>query len=103
MGAKVNPSTNGNSTSSSTLPIDSESAAAGGAVQACSEQRQDEVLQQQVLMVQDLLAAAQAFELHDCWQWKPLLDGKEVGLHNFASHHMTPVHFDLCAAIMVST
>jgi hypothetical protein len=32
----------------------------------------------QVGMVKDLLAAAAAFGLEDCWQWKPLLDGKEV-------------------------
>ena len=26
-----------------------------------------------------LLAAAEAFGLQDCWQWKPLVDGKQVG------------------------
>lgn len=25
-----------------------------------------------------LLAAAEAFGLQDCWQWKPLMDGKQV-------------------------
>jgi hypothetical protein len=35
-------------------------------------------LQQQVDAVQGLLAAAAGFGLEDCWQWKPLLDGKQV-------------------------
>jgi hypothetical protein len=26
-----------------------------------------------------LLSAAAAFELEDSWQWKPLMDGKQVG------------------------
>lgn len=29
-------------------------------------------------MAQELLAAVEAFQLKDCWQWKPLLDGKQV-------------------------
>ena len=28
--------------------------------------------------VKEIVAAAHAFGLEDCWQWKPLLDGKEV-------------------------
>ncbi|KAI8462676.1 MAG: hypothetical protein J3K34DRAFT_527577 [Monoraphidium minutum] len=32
----------------------------------------------QVGAVKELLAAAEAFGLADCWQWKPLLDGKEA-------------------------
>jgi hypothetical protein len=33
----------------------------------------------QVGAAQELLAAVKGFGLEDCWQWKPLLDGKEVG------------------------
>jgi hypothetical protein len=36
------------------------------------------VLQQQEAAVQLLLSAAKGFGLEDCWQWKPLLDGKQV-------------------------
>jgi len=32
----------------------------------------------QVEIVNDLFAAVHAFGLQDCWQWKPLLDGKEA-------------------------
>lgn len=35
-------------------------------------------LKQQVDAVHALLAAAAGFGLEDCWQWKPLLDGKQV-------------------------
>lgn len=41
------------------------------------EQRQQ--LLQHVDTVQALLSAATGFGLEDCWQWKPLLDGKQVG------------------------
>lgn len=34
----------------------------------------------QVGVVRELLAAVHGFGLQDCWQWKPLLDGKEVSL-----------------------
>jgi hypothetical protein len=34
----------------------------------------------QVGTVNELLAAVHAFGLQDCWQWKPLLDGKEVSM-----------------------
>jgi hypothetical protein len=57
-------------------PAAATEAAAGG------EQRAEEQLQQQVNAVQNLLAAAAGFGLDDCWQWKPLLDGKQVsGVH----------------------
>jgi hypothetical protein len=36
-------------------------------------------MQQQADAVQGLFAAAAGFGLEDCWQWKPLLDGKQVG------------------------
>jgi hypothetical protein len=36
------------------------------------------LVQQQVGVVRSLLAAAAGFGLEDCWQWKPLLDGKQV-------------------------
>ena len=29
-------------------------------------------------MAQELLAAIEAFQLSDCWEWKALLDGKKV-------------------------
>jgi len=35
-------------------------------------------LQQQQAAAQLLLSAASGFGLDDCWQWKPLLGGKEV-------------------------
>lgn len=41
-------------------------------------------LQQQVDTVQGLLAAAAGFGLEDCWQWKPLLDGKQVSRDTLA-------------------
>lgn len=37
-----------------------------------------EQVQQQKAAVQLLLSAATGFGLQDCWQWKPLLDGKQV-------------------------
>jgi hypothetical protein len=50
-------------------------AAAGGSVGSRNAEGQ---VQQQVDAVQGLLAAAAGFGLEDCWQWKPLLDGKQV-------------------------
>jgi hypothetical protein len=38
-------------------------------------------VQQQKAAVQLLLSAATGFGLQDCWQWKPLLDGKQVCAH----------------------
>lgn len=37
--------------------------------------------EQHVEEVRGLFSAAAAFGLEDCWQWKPLLDGKQVGAH----------------------
>jgi hypothetical protein len=50
-------------------------AAAGGSEGSRNAESQ---VQQQVDAVQGLLAAAAGFGLEDCWQWKPLLDGKQV-------------------------
>lgn len=41
-------------------------------------------------MAQELLAAVEAFQLKDCWQWKPLLDGKKV--MQVRSRPTPPVH-----------
>ncbi len=30
----------------------------------------------------DALSRVQAYGLEDCWQWKPLMDGKQVGFHS---------------------
>jgi hypothetical protein len=35
-------------------------------------------VQQQQAVVQLLLSAVEGFRLENCWQWKPLLDGKQV-------------------------
>eukprot|EP00879_Flechtneria_rotunda_P017089 GHRR01017897.1.p1 GENE.GHRR01017897.1~~GHRR01017897.1.p1 ORF type:complete len:250 (+),score=108.62 GHRR01017897.1:245-994(+) len=40
--------------------------------------QQEQLLQQQVDEVRSLFAAAAGFELEGCWQWKPLLDGKQL-------------------------
>jgi hypothetical protein len=56
-------------------PAASAAAAGGGSE---GGQRVEGQVQQQVDAVQGLLAAAAGFGLEDCWQWKPLLDGKQV-------------------------
>jgi hypothetical protein len=38
-----------------------------------------ELEKQHVEAVQTIFAAAAGWGLEDCWQWKPLLDGKQVG------------------------
>ncbi|KAF6258483.1 hypothetical protein COO60DRAFT_1460658 [Scenedesmus sp. NREL 46B-D3] len=55
-------------------------------------------LQQQVDTVQGLLAAAAGFGLEDCWQWKPLLDGKQ--LIDLLSVPKGPMLGALTAAVM---
>lgn len=66
-------------------PLGVESAAAEAAADSppaasgSSKQGADaDLLQQQTAAVQLLLSAAKGFGLEDCWQWKPLLDGKQV-------------------------
>uniref|UniRef100_A0A383VU74 tRNA nucleotidyltransferase/poly(A) polymerase RNA and SrmB- binding domain-containing protein n=1 Tax=Tetradesmus obliquus TaxID=3088 RepID=A0A383VU74_TETOB len=58
-------------------PAAAAAAAAGGGGSEPG-QRVEGQLQQQVDAVQSLLAAAAGFGLEDCWQWKPLLDGKQL-------------------------
>lgn len=65
------------------LGVESTTAEAAGdspaAASGSSEQAADpDLLQQQTAAVQLLLSAAKGFGLEDCWQWKPLLDGKQV-------------------------
>jgi hypothetical protein len=49
------------------------------------------VLQQQEAAVQLLLSAAKGFGLEDCWQWKPLLDGKQVSMALLETYHAKPL------------
>lgn len=57
----------------------SPSAAAAG---AASQQEGDDLSQAQLMQhmnaVQGLLSVVAGFGLEECWQWKPLLDGKQV-------------------------
>lgn len=59
-------------------------AAAAGAAQladaaaAASKASSDNAGARHAEVTATLLAAAHAFELQDCWQWKPLLVGKDV-------------------------
>lgn len=55
---------------------DAGGAEGGGAGGLAREQEQ---VQQQQAAVQLLVSAAEGFGLQECWQWKPLLDGKQVG------------------------
>lgn len=63
-------------------PAAAEGSTQGGAADAdtAGPGSQDSQVEQQQAAVQLLLSAAQGFGLEDCWQWKPLLDGKQVRL-----------------------
>lgn len=50
----------------------------GTAADAAGLGGSQQVVQQQQAAVQLLLSAAEGFELEACWQWKALLDGKQV-------------------------
>lgn len=59
-------------------PAAAEGSPQGDAADTAGPGSQDSQVQQQQAAVQLLLSAAQGFGLEDCWQWKPLLDGKQV-------------------------
>eukprot|EP00878_Enallax_costatus_P025243 GHUV01027002.1.p1 GENE.GHUV01027002.1~~GHUV01027002.1.p1 ORF type:complete len:128 (-),score=38.50 GHUV01027002.1:209-592(-) len=60
----------------------SMSPSAGGAPGTGGQREEGDLEQEQLMQhvdsVQGLLSAATGFGLADCWQWKPLLDGKQV-------------------------
>eukprot|EP00775_Hariotina_reticulata_P002881 gene2881-3172_t len=61
----------------------SSSQAARTDVAASQEGSFGRLEQQQVEAVQTMLAAAAGWGLEDCWQWKPLLDGKQTADGSF--------------------
>lgn len=67
-------------------PAAAEGSPQGGAADTAGPGSQDSQVQQQQAAVQLLLSAAQGFGLEDCWQWKPLLDGKQVGFIHSVLH-----------------
>lgn len=40
-------------------------------------------------MASQLFSAATAFGLENCWQWKPLMDGKQVGREVWLKHSVS--------------
>jgi hypothetical protein len=58
--------------------VAAEGSPQGTAADAAGSGGGQELVQQQQAAVQLLLSAAEGFKLEDCWQWKPLLDGKQV-------------------------
>eukprot|EP00878_Enallax_costatus_P025390 GHUV01027165.1.p1 GENE.GHUV01027165.1~~GHUV01027165.1.p1 ORF type:complete len:349 (+),score=115.59 GHUV01027165.1:497-1543(+) len=60
----------------------SMSPSAGGAPGTGGQREEGDLEQEQLMQhvdsVQGLLSAATGFGLADCWQWKPLLDGKQL-------------------------
>lgn len=63
---------------SSDIAANTPAAGSSGSEQGAEAATSVGVLQQQEAAVQLLLSAAKGFGLEDCWQWKPLLDGKQV-------------------------
>lgn len=60
-------------------PLGVDAAAAQAASQSPNKSSEAEAIQS-LEIYGTLAAAVDAFGLADCWQWKPLIDGKQVGL-----------------------